>query len=630
MGIVAKVRKHKTPASLARAVGRKLARSVGLMPKSKLSSKAAAEKGYDIIELPKPARHFVRGDNFSPMTVHQLSRTSALNGHGFFASPKVARRIEEMITHVAAQMAVVVFKSDRGNDLRVGLREEDFTLFARLLEAFFDTRISWSGKGFKALHPGDKNFASKTARSDNVSAMLRFGDVVSASVRVTLYAPAEGMTNSPDSKNQDLRYVRGEVQDKLAEPGLLYVGDLLGATSAQSMQFPVDVVYTWVNDEDPDWQEIYAVAKAVREAELLAALQETQEDLPEGDAEGFREEADSAFGEPSEGDDSDEDGGEDSDEDGGEDSDEDGGEDNLEGASDTAAMSRFKNRQELKYSLRSIEQYLPWVRKVFVFTNCAMPTWLNEVENLVWVRHEDVIAPEHLPTFNSHAIESYLHKIPNLSEHFIYFNDDFFVNQSLSYDYFFASNGVCQSNLEDYGVVNGVQNEEDADYLNAARNCVDLIQRDFGVSPTRLHKHSPYAMCKSVMFEMEDKYAPEFERTRQGAFRSASDISTASFLFHHYGYATRAVAYSGFRSKLVKNTARNLEADFKVMTEEFPVRTFCLNDGKDSHDDERWNTMICDFLEARFPLPTAAELGTSELGAAPVEDAQVLTQEAAE
>ena len=41
--------------------------------------------------------------------------------------------------------------------------------------------------------------------------------------------------------------------------------------------------------------------------------------------------------------------------------------------------------------------------------------------------HREIIEQEYLPTFNSHVIEANLHKIPNLSEHFIYFNDDVFV-----------------------------------------------------------------------------------------------------------------------------------------------------------------------------------------------------------
>ena len=318
-------------------------------------------------------------------------------------------------------------------------------------------------------------------------------------------------------------------------------------------------MYTWVDDEDPNWQEKYSKARAILSED---ASKTNNEDTIE----------------------------------------------------DKTALSRFKNRQELKYSLRSVEHYLPWVRKIYIFSNCEKPDWLQEVDNLIWVDHQDVIPTKYLPTFNSHAIESYLHKIPSLSEHFIYLNDDFFINKELPRTAFFSSNGVCKANLEDYGMVSGKVDVTDADYLNAARNGVKLIQRDFGMSPTQLHKHSPYAMRKSIMQKMEKDYSAEFERTRENIFRSHTDISTASFLFHYYGYAINAVTFSGFRSKLIKNTAKNITADFKML-EKIPtiVKTFCLNDGKESHVDDSWNTAIVNFLERRFSLASSAEKDVLEI-----------------
>jgi hypothetical protein len=157
---------------------------------------------------------------------------------------------------------------------------------------------------------------------------------------------------------------------------------------------------------------------------------------------------------------------------------------------------------------------------------------------------------------------------------------------------FYSSNGVCQANLEDYGVVNGMVNAGDADYLNAARNGAAVINQKFGRSPTRLHKHAPYALRKSVLEAIERDFPKEVAQTRAGQFRSSSDLSIASFLFHHYGYQTRSVVYSGYRAKLVKATAANLGADFGMLKETSNIRTFCLNDGVDSGDDNRWNDAL--------------------------------------
>lgn len=610
MSIAKKLRKHNTPTKFGKAVYRKLSgkkakpKTVVVAPKAQ---QAATPNKSKPVSIAPPAKSSHQGEaNQSPNTVHFLDRMSALNGHAHVPHPRVAQRLDGLINHVGRSMAVIVFQADAGNTVQLGMRTADFVQFAALCEAWLETRVHWNGRGFKELHISRKEFARKVERTDKITTTIHFGDVVSLAITVNLFDRETDMTTSADNKNEDLRYIRGALQDKLDVPGLLYIEDLLGSPSAQAIQFPIDVVYTWVNDEDPDWQVMYIDAKAEREAELRAA-QQINEDSQDNTAQhddhpeqaGKDTPDDAAIAREDDAPQDHTDGGDPFDED-------DEAPDDL---TDTAALSRFKNRQELRYSLRSVEQYMPWVRKIFIFSNCAKPAWLAGSENVVWVRHEEVIPEENLPTFNSHAIESYLHKIPDLSEHFIYFNDDFFVNQPIPMALFFTANGVCQSNLEDYGVVNGPQTDGDADYLNAARNGADLLREKFNMSPTRLHKHAPYAMCKSVMEQMESEFADGFERTRKGKFRSSTDLSTASFLFHHYGYAKHAVAYGGFRAKLVKNTARNLEADFKMMVEGTSVRTFCLNDGNDSHDDAHWNDAICAFLEMRFPLATRAEMG---------------------
>jgi hypothetical protein len=105
-------------------------------------------------------------------------------------------------------------------------------------------------------------------------------------------------------------------------------------------------------------------------------------------------------------------------------------------------------------TVRALRKNAPWVNRIYVFTNCARPDWLNDREDrLVWVQHEEIIPQELLPTFNSHVIESYLHHIPGLSEQFIYLNDDFFIMQPTAKSDFFTVNGLSLSRLENYGMV---------------------------------------------------------------------------------------------------------------------------------------------------------------------------------
>lgn len=99
---------------------------------------------------------------------------------------------------------------------------------------------------------------------------------------------------------------------------------------------------------------------------------------------------------------------------------------------------RYRDWDNLKYWFRGVEQFTPWVNKIFFITWGHIPNWLDvNNEKLVIVNHEDFIPKEYLPIFNVNPIEVNLHRINGLSEHFVYFNDDMFIiNKMSKYDFF--------------------------------------------------------------------------------------------------------------------------------------------------------------------------------------------------
>jgi hypothetical protein len=89
---------------------------------------------------------------------------------------------------------------------------------------------------------------------------------------------------------------------------------------------------------------------------------------------------------------------------------------------------RYRELGLLPYWFRAASSYAPWARRIHFVTWGHAPPFMNRKHpRLRIVRHEDFIPAEYLPTFNSHTIECHLHRIPGLSEHFIYFNDDMFL-----------------------------------------------------------------------------------------------------------------------------------------------------------------------------------------------------------
>ena len=94
--------------------------------------------------------------------------------------------------------------------------------------------------------------------------------------------------------------------------------------------------------------------------------------------------------------------------------------------------SRNRDNDDLKYSLRSLETYMPWWKgKLYIVTDNQRPSWLMLNDNIIIVDHKDIIPENFLPTFNSHFIQRYVHNIEGIEDNFLLFDDDFILNNSL-------------------------------------------------------------------------------------------------------------------------------------------------------------------------------------------------------
>jgi hypothetical protein len=111
--------------------------------------------------------------------------------------------------------------------------------------------------------------------------------------------------------------------------------------------------------------------------------------------------------------------------------------------------NRYIDNQELKYSLRGIDMHMPWVRNVIIVVKDGQkPNYLNfENPKIRLVRHSEFIPKKYLPVFNSITIEHFLYRIPNLSERYIYFNDDIMVIKNMEKENFFSADGKPKINF---------------------------------------------------------------------------------------------------------------------------------------------------------------------------------------
>lgn len=93
---------------------------------------------------------------------------------------------------------------------------------------------------------------------------------------------------------------------------------------------------------------------------------------------------------------------------------------------------RYVQHEELRYSLRSVEKNCPWIRRIYIVVKEGQrPDFLVFSDKIKLVSHNEIMPPSSLPTYNSIAIESCIHKINGLSDFYIYMNDDFFIMKPL-------------------------------------------------------------------------------------------------------------------------------------------------------------------------------------------------------
>lgn len=145
-------------------------------------------------------------------------------------------------------------------------------------------------------------------------------------------------------------------------------------------------------------------------------------------------------------------------------------------AADSNSVNRYRDWGLLPYWFRAIERFMPWVRKVHFVTWGHVPEFLNlDAPKLHVVRHAEFIPAEYLPTFSSHTIEMNIHRIPDLSEHFVYFNDDMFLLRPMEKEDFFREGLPCTYGREEPWIFThpvGI-------WSHAAANNLGVINRHF-------------------------------------------------------------------------------------------------------------------------------------------------------
>lgn len=275
-----------------------------------------------------------------------------------------------------------------------------------------------------------------------------------------------------------------------------------------------------------------------------------------------------------------------------------------------AADARFRQIDELRYALRSVNLFAPWIRQIFIVTDSPVPEWLDSHPRVTIVRSEDFfLDPSVLPTHNSHAIEAQLHHIDGLSEHFLYSNDDMFFGRPVTPDMFFSPGGLTKFIEATTRIGLGGTTTSRSGFENAARVNRQLLATKFGRITTRHLEHAATPLRRSVLLELEQQFPEEFRRTSASRFRSATDISVTNSLYHYFALMSgRAVVQTGARVRYVDTTLRTELRDLRRLLKRRSVDFFCLNDGSFPEVDAAERAVaVRAFLQSYFPIPAPWE-----------------------
>ncbi|AZG48156.1 Exopolysaccharide phosphotransferase CpsY [Gordonia insulae] len=276
------------------------------------------------------------------------------------------------------------------------------------------------------------------------------------------------------------------------------------------------------------------------------------------------------------------------------------------------SAARFRQIDELRYALRSVHMYAPWVRRIFVATDSPRPAWLSDDPRVTFVPSEDFFAdPSVLPTHNSQAVESQLHRIPGLAEHFLYSNDDMFFGRSVAPQMFFSPGGVSMFIEAPIRIGLGSNNDQRSGFENSARVNRGLLSDRFGLVTTRHLEHAATPLRKSVMAEMEARFPTEFAATAASTFRAETNISVTNSLYHYYALMSgRAVVQRSAKVKYVDTTVTSGFRQMDSLLKKRSMDFFCLNDGSTPEVDlDKRAIKVTQFLQNYFPIPAPWEAG---------------------
>lgn len=287
----------------------------------------------------------------------------------------------------------------------------------------------------------------------------------------------------------------------------------------------------------------------------------------------------------------------------------------------------------LRYLLRGIDLYCPWVRRVHLVTPGQTPQWLKPDGDVRVVDQASLLPPGHPPTFNSMAVEAHLDRIPGLAENFVYFNDDMLVVRPTGQEDVFPRGLPAGFAVLNAGTGTGT-------WSHWVLNAVEIIDRAFDKRSVMRRRpwqwfsprygrfllrnvallpwkrftgfyepHLPMALERRTFAEVRESAPREMSVTTHAAFRSLDCVSP--FVFRYWQLSTgrfSPVSPATF-GRFYEIDADSIEEIERELTRP-RGRFLCVNDKRAvGEDDDGLRDRLHRALESAFPRTSRFERG---------------------
>ncbi|MFL6047394.1 MAG: stealth family protein [Propionibacteriaceae bacterium] len=246
---------------------------------------------------------------------------------------------------------------------------------------------------------------------------------------------------------------------------------------------------------------------------------------------------------------------------------------------------RFSDNDEIRFCLRSIHNYAPWVRTIWLVTDDQVPTAIDreaaESEKIRIVDHREIFRgyEQLLPTFNSRAIESMLWRIEGLADRFVYFNDDMLLVGPVEPTDFFSEDGkaVLRGRWSSWN-----EQLERGNSFNGGGKLLGAEMLGYTQEHFFSSNHMNYPLLRPAMEELFEKFEPAFLANAAYRFRNRKQFWPVSAHDHLLLNTDRAqvvkprhTAHFSVRYCLTARPA-DLEARLKQLADD-TIRFACIN-----------------------------------------------------